>query len=480
MLRLRHIIILLLTAFAIGCATLPRTELPATDRQRYHELQAVASPEEAELYRGQPDSLTRQRYWDKFWLRWDPTPTTVANERLDEHQRRVQHAEDNFTSSNFLWDDRGRIYIKYGEPDEREWYPMGESLFRNDMGAVSAALERGVELNQAKRSPVSSNYAWERWAYHRLGRELHFVERDVGYRLVKDIATAKDATYQASLRSLKAYDIDPATALPSGLPIQDYAHEYGQPLDFPFGVARFAEGAGAEVWVYYSLPLGELRYDDSTRSGLVSRAIVIRDDQLEEISRDETILRPPQLGDKVALAGAQGVDVCRFPLAPGDYTLSISLMDLNSGKTGIYQYRFPVVDYLRERRPASDLLLAGSIVTTDDSSRFVRNGHRIVPQAGCTFKKGRDLYLYYEIYNLAGAADGLCRTELSYYILSKKGRRAQRTEPVKVEIRGPRMDRAAGIDLADLDAGEYVLMVEAHDLNDGSVRTLAQAFKIVE
>ncbi len=55
-----------------------------------------------------------------FWINKDPTPTTTTNERLLEHWQRIAHARKNFRNgknSVYGTDDRGLIYVKYGEPE---------------------------------------------------------------------------------------------------------------------------------------------------------------------------------------------------------------------------------------------------------------------------------------------------------------------------------------------------------------------------
>jgi GWxTD domain-containing protein len=54
-----------------------------------------------------------------FWIRNDPTPGMPANERLIEHVSRVMYAAKHYTSEKDTTglDERGKIYIRYGEPD---------------------------------------------------------------------------------------------------------------------------------------------------------------------------------------------------------------------------------------------------------------------------------------------------------------------------------------------------------------------------
>jgi GWxTD domain-containing protein len=62
--------------------------------------------------------------WDEFWKRRDPTPDTQRNEALLEFLRRVRYAEAHFQGYGPGWrSDMGRIYIKFGPPEQVESRP---------------------------------------------------------------------------------------------------------------------------------------------------------------------------------------------------------------------------------------------------------------------------------------------------------------------------------------------------------------------
>ncbi|MFC1563389.1 GWxTD domain-containing protein [candidate division KSB1 bacterium] len=66
----------------------------------------------------------------KFWLGKDPTPTTTANERLLEHWKRIAFARDNYIRGDttpYGTDDRGLIYVKYGEPQRTTSMLLGNN-----------------------------------------------------------------------------------------------------------------------------------------------------------------------------------------------------------------------------------------------------------------------------------------------------------------------------------------------------------------
>lgn len=65
-------------------------------------------------------------YFKRFWKRMDPNPDTKKNELMDEYYMRVNLASQTFsTLSMDGWKtDRGRIFIKFGEPEDIERYPF--------------------------------------------------------------------------------------------------------------------------------------------------------------------------------------------------------------------------------------------------------------------------------------------------------------------------------------------------------------------
>ena len=67
----------------------------------------------------------RAEYWEVFWKRRDPTPDTPQNEAQDDFYKRVQYANQHFGVSGAGWKtDMGRVYIKYGPPDEVDRRPF--------------------------------------------------------------------------------------------------------------------------------------------------------------------------------------------------------------------------------------------------------------------------------------------------------------------------------------------------------------------
>jgi len=103
----------------------------------------------------------REKFIEQFWLRRDPTPSTIENEFKEEHYRRIGYANDQFASdisgSGVAgWNtDRGHIYITYGPPDEKETHPregFEEWLYHYIDGLGKNVIVRFV------KSPVDGYY----------------------------------------------------------------------------------------------------------------------------------------------------------------------------------------------------------------------------------------------------------------------------------------------------------------------------------
>ena len=90
-------------------------------------LAYIASSEEMDWLRALPPEQHAQG-WEELWRRRDPTPETPRNEMQLEFFRRVRYAERHFQGFGPGWrSDMGRIYIRFGPPDQIENRPASVS-----------------------------------------------------------------------------------------------------------------------------------------------------------------------------------------------------------------------------------------------------------------------------------------------------------------------------------------------------------------
>ena len=92
----------------------------------------------------------RDQFIQIFWRQRDPDPDTEDNEFKEQFYERVAYANEHFSSGKpGRLSDRGRIYIKFGKPDDIESHPSG--------GIYDRPPSEG--------SGSTTTYPFEKWFY---------------------------------------------------------------------------------------------------------------------------------------------------------------------------------------------------------------------------------------------------------------------------------------------------------------------------
>jgi len=89
-------------------------------------LRYITTPKEFKILKKHDDKEFFAKL-EEFWKFNDPVPATPQNEFRDEFFRRVELANQRYSTINYNngWQsDRGRILIKYGEPSDIEYHPF--------------------------------------------------------------------------------------------------------------------------------------------------------------------------------------------------------------------------------------------------------------------------------------------------------------------------------------------------------------------
>ncbi len=106
----------------------------------------------------------------QFWIERDPTPSTLVNERLVEHWKRIAYARRTFVynrSSVYGTDDRGTFYVKYGLPDRVTRGHLGVSEFER--------RSRNLPLDYIARFDQQPQYEIWRYATMHPGEFTYFL-----------------------------------------------------------------------------------------------------------------------------------------------------------------------------------------------------------------------------------------------------------------------------------------------------------------
>ena len=184
--------------------------LAPVEKAVYSDLSLVAMGNELTRFQeaGEEERIALSK---AFWMGRDPAPATAANERWIEHCRRVAFAREHFGERKFPWDDRGEVYVRYGEPDhisasedirfethpevlavkEKLMNQAGEALqhlllsrrmvsfYREMGGSVEKGMDDQETLSTILGHPVYPvRGVWEYWIYTKVGGgvEVTFVQ----------------------------------------------------------------------------------------------------------------------------------------------------------------------------------------------------------------------------------------------------------------------------------------------------------------
>lgn len=115
----------------LSCSRFPEPKnLDPEGREFFSKVRYIITKEEREQFlRILP--ADRPAFIEEFWERRDPTPGTAANEFKEDYFRRIEEANMMFKEGSTPgWlQERGRVYITLGRPDNRETYPRGIDFY---------------------------------------------------------------------------------------------------------------------------------------------------------------------------------------------------------------------------------------------------------------------------------------------------------------------------------------------------------------
>ena len=376
---------------------------------------------------------------EAFWVWQDPAPASAANERMVEHFRRVATARENHGKHKFPWDDRGEVYVRFGDPDHVS--RSGDVRFETDprvlavkdrliaaAGAAAAKLMKDEvrSLGQVAQSSILGRPVypvggiWEYWIYTNVGQgiEMTFVQPNFPgpYEFARMPLGTGRITRIWQRMNPKTVMLNQAARQPTA-----YRPTFATgPLDFFFYTASFrGDNDSTAMEVYYGIPTRDLTFRDGDLGRLAHlvRGVAVYSDENKPVYRtdDEMFLSASGAVDTSAGAFIPAID--RVVLSPGTYRVDVQVMDRNSGRTQIYRE-----DRILKAYPAAALMLSevemGARIDVADRGRFVKGDIEVIPMASKAYRPGEPVFIYYEIYNLARDEFGATRYRISYQIRS--------------------------------------------------------------
>jgi len=404
-------------------------------------VSVIMTEEERRAFKALKTDEERDGFIALFWRNRDPDPDTPENEYKDEHDRRVQYANEKFSSGIPGWrTDRGRIYIKFGKPDEIEPHPAGGPYER-------PSYEGGGS---------TSTYPFEVWWYRHLEGvgsdiEIEFVdpsgsgeyhiarspnEKDAllnvpgaGLDLAESLglrnkadrvagfggpgqsanlfgARAKDQPFER-LDVLNRLEKAPSQQFPE-LRVRADVPEIATDV-LPFSVRTdFFRLSGDSVATSFTMQFDHADLSFKDTGGLYSSQINIYA-RLRRVAGsvagvfEDTVQTARYDGNQLQTGQTQrSVYQKNLALTPGRYKIDVVARDTVSGKTGVLHHSFEVPHYQEKSLSSSSLILATSIEPLDNQSipagQFIIGRYRVRPHVSAVYKPGQSLALFLQVY----------------------------------------------------------------------------------
>jgi GWxTD domain-containing protein len=480
----------------------------------------IITDEERKAFKKLQTDDEREKFIEEFWRRRDPDPDTDENEFKEQYYERIAYANENFASGIPGWKtDRGRIWIMYGKPDERETHPTGGSYER-------PSYEGGGS---------TTTYPFEVWFYRYLagvgsGVEIEFVDpTGTGeYRIARN-PNEKDALLMVPGAGLTLSEQlglsdkgDRITGM-GGIGNQNYQREQDSPfsrlqlladLNRPPQVKFNDLATAVNTGVVEENPLNfDIRVDFFRQSDeRVITAFTIQTENKDLVFQDSGGLQQARINifGKITSVANRRVGIFEdpvittattqelteakdrksayqkaVPLAPGTYKVDVIVRDVASGATGIRHVGFTVPKYDSEKLSTSTLVLAAKLESLVDQpavGQFVIGQTKVIPNVSGVYRRGQPVGVYMQVYN-AGIDQTTLRPSVDVeYVLTKEGKElGKQTEDWRgLSDSGQRLTLARLLDSSGLTPGEYELAIKVRDRVSGQTLSPSAKFSVVQ
>jgi GWxTD domain-containing protein len=193
------------------------------------------------------------------------------------------------------------------------------------------------------------------------------------------------------------------------------------PLAYFFDSAAFKGAQDAtNLEVYYGIPVWELSFSpgpDRKPATRLKKGVALYNESNERVLRRDGEF---ELFSDVPADTARKAyvpEMFRVAAPPGRYRLSVQVLEIDTGRSQVYEQQVVLPPYPRGYLRLSGIQLAASIRPAD-SDRFRKGDIQVVPNPTRAFERGQSVFIYYEVYNLKRDELGTTRFRVSYEMRS--------------------------------------------------------------
>ncbi len=485
------------------------------------DVSYIITDEERRAYKKLRTDEEREQFIEQFWRRRDPDPDTETNEYLEEHYERIAYTNQHFASGIPGWKtDRGRIYIMYGAPHEKETHPTGGQYDRPSYHGGGS----------------TTTYPFEVWFYRHLpgvgsGVEIEFVDpTGTGeYRIARS-PDDKDAMMNIPGAGLTLNE-QLGMSNKSDRIVNRGAFGYSGPgareQDSPFtrmqlltdlqrppqvnsilenSLVTSSTGALEDSALDVSARVDFFRASDERVMTALTVQTDNRDLQFKDVggvqtarlniygrvmsvsgrrvtSFEDPVVTTATVDELVDMKDRKSAYQRVLPLPPGTYKVDLLIRDINSATQQIKQIGFTVPKYDPTKLSASTLVLAVKLQSLGEQlpGMFTIGPHKVIPNISGSYKRGQDVGIYMQLYN-AGIDQTTLKPSVDVeYVLTKDGKELLR-QPEDwrgLSDGGQRLTLARLMPTDKLAPGDYEIAIRVRDRVSGQSLSPAGKFTIV-
>ncbi|MGD1049346.1 MAG: GWxTD domain-containing protein, partial [Candidatus Krumholzibacteriaceae bacterium] len=393
----------------------------------YCELQMLMNPDQIREYLTLPNARERSRWIERFWVGLDPTPTTDANERRTEHERRVLIAREHYASHKAPgWDSRGEVLIRYGFPAQ---------VIKSDEDITPSSYTRQGEtwyyvaprmVVQFQRN-VAGEYICSGDAVHWSNRGWPAVPVEPDY-CADDLTNCEVAEMMNPFPRLELNFEEtpvPENEIYRNLEKHPFVHSCDLEEKIPcyFDATTFRnDDRSLRTEVNFEVPANKIRFLDGegSRVAKVELKVLVRDSTMQKIAfaRDSVIVAPSDSCQGPMLLPGQ----VTVHLKPGRYLMGLEAYDTGSKKRAAFT-RYLNIAPESGSPGVSDILFASSIRNADPGSKFAEGNLQVVPHPARAYRIPAPIVFYFEIYGLDTDAEGKAFYRVEYRIIPLEKKR---------------------------------------------------------
>lgn len=438
-----------------------------------------------------------KRFYRRFWNRKNPLPGMNYNARLAEHYRRLIKAEKNFVfhgqkltinnpekleyvklpellKRNKKFNDKGLVYIRYGEPDEKAVY-----------SAADVPMNESWLYYQNNRHPklifhfeIATHASPGDWRLISVPTQREMLETRLGWD--KDLDRMYMATDEQDY--MMAFNEKQNMAgRETGKAMTRDAHSWKkeiQSIPIHLSTAQFRSRGKKNLFdVYLAIPKQAV----SSRKEAYSIGWALFNKDWDKIGASSFI-------EKLSSADEKKFNHGQFIIPFHSETelekvyVSVFVKELNSTRLGGYKFMLARHSFSQDKLCMSDLVSAFKVLPmAKKSDPFYKHGLSVVPNPRQIFSRSEPVYLYYEIYNLK-VADGQSRYRIKQTvhnsssggnIFSTIAGLFKDSSKDKISITKEHQGASAvsyeysAFDFSAFSAGRYGIRILIRDLNSG-------------